>query len=149
MVDDPLGQLERERLSLASIKKRALAFIIDEFLLSALFMIVLWDQLSGSASLEEIIVLTNAYALEYMAIKIVYQTLFVYQYGASIGKIMMKIRIIELRTFDSPVMLSAFNRGVFRIVSEMLFYIGFVWATLNPARQTWHDRTAGTVVVDA
>ncbi|OQX58472.1 MAG: hypothetical protein B5M52_05410 [Helicobacteraceae bacterium 4484_230] len=113
MVDDPLGQLERERLSLASIKKRALAFIIDEFLLSALFMIVLWDQLSGSASLEEIIVLTNAYALEYMAIKIVYQTLFVYQYGASIGKIMMKIRIIELR------------------------------------RQTWHDRTAGTVVVDA
>jgi len=112
-------------------------------------MIMLWDQLPESPSLEEIIVLTNAYVMEYMAMKIVYQTLFVYQYGASIGKIMMKIRIVELRTFDSPVILSAFNRGVFRIVSEMLFYIGFVWATLNPARQTWHDRTAGTVVVDA
>jgi uncharacterized RDD family membrane protein YckC len=149
MINDPLEQLERERLQLASIKKRALAFIIDEILLSAVFMIMLWDQLPESPSLEEIIVLTNAYVMEYMAMKIVYQTLFVYQYGASIGKIMMKIRIVELRTFDSPVILSAFNRGVFRIVSEMLFYIGFVWATLNPARQTWHDRTAGTVVVDA
>lgn len=142
-------ELEREQLQLAPVRKRALAAAIDELFMSLLFMVILWDYFADSKSLEETIGLTNAFVLEYMAIKILYQTFFIYQYGATLGKIVMKIQVIELRSFDSPTLLSAFNRAVFRIVSEIIFYLGFLWGMLDPLRQTWHDKTARTVVVDA
>ena len=149
MNDEILGQLDRAQLQLSTVKKRGAAFVIDELLLSALLMIMLWDAFTALTTWEEMITLTNAYVMEYMVIKIVYQALFVYQYGATIGKIVMKIRVIETRTLGTPIFLSAFNRGVFRIISEMFFYMGFIWAMYSPSRQTWHDKTARTVVVDA
>lgn len=141
--------LEREELSLAPIGKRAVAALIDELLLSLLLMIILWDQFGASESLEETINLTNAFVLEFMAIKIIYQTFFVYQYGATLGKIVMKIQVLEVAELSTPSLTSAFNRAVFRIVSEIVFYLGFLWGMMDPLRQTWHDKTARTVVVDA
>ena len=142
-------ELEREELRLAPVKKRALASVIDELFMSILFMIVLWDNFSESKSLEETIGMTNAFVLEFMAMKIIYQTFFLYQYGATLGKIVMKIQVVELATLSRPTLVCAFNRSVFRIVSEMIFYLGFLWGMLDPLRQTWHDKTARTVVVDA
>jgi len=141
--------LQRERLELASLRQRAAAFGIDELLLSVIMMIILWDSMSSAKTFEEMIAFTNSFLLEYMAIKIIYQTFFTMQYGASIGKIVMKIRVIELSTLSNPNFLCAFNRGVFRVVSEILFYFGFVWAMLDPYRRSWHDRTAQTLVINA
>jgi uncharacterized RDD family membrane protein YckC len=141
--------LEREELTLAPVGKRAVAAVIDEFLLSLLLMIILWDRFGAAESLEETINLTNAFVLEFMVIKIIYQTFFIYQYGATLGKILMKIQVLEITTFSSPSLVSAFNRSIFRIVSEIVFYLGFLWGMMDPLRQTWHDKTARTVVVDA
>jgi len=140
--------LYREHIELASISKRATAFFIDELLLSFLLMIVLWDTFTQAVTIEEIIEVTNSFVLEYMAMKIIYQTFFVMQYGATIGKIMMKIQIIEIRTLAYPSLMSSFNRATFRIISEMLFYLGFLWGSFDPLRRTWHDRTAQTLVVN-
>lgn len=149
-MDDKLESLlMRERLELSSIRKRAAAFGIDEVLLSVLLIIVLWDSMQSAQTMEDILTLTNSFLLEYMVIKIIYQTFFTMQYGASIGKIVMKIRVIEISTLSHPRFLSAFNRGVFRIVSEALFYLGFAWAILDPYRRSWHDLSARTLVVDA
>lgn len=141
--------LERERIELASLRQRAAAFGIDELLLSVLMIVILWDSMAKAQTLEAMIAVTNSFLLEYMAIKIIYQTFFTMQYGATIGKIVMKIRVIELSTLSNPGLLSAFNRGVFRVVSELLFYLGFVWAMLDPYRRSWHDRTARTLVINA
>lgn len=141
--------LERERLELASVRRRAAAFGIDELLLSVLMIVILWDAMAKAETLEAMIAVTNSFLLEYMAIKIVYQTFFTMQYGATIGKIVMKIRVVELSTLSNPSFLSAFNRSVFRVVSEIFFYLGFVWAMLDPYRRGWHDRTARTLVIDA
>lgn len=126
-----------------------MAFFIDEMLLSFMLLIALWDNFSEGMSLEETIVLTNTFVLEYMFIKIIYQAFFVMHYGASIGKLVMKIRVIELNTLTNPNVLSALNRAIFRVISEMVFYLGFLWGMLNPSRQGWHDLTAKTLVVDA
>jgi uncharacterized RDD family membrane protein YckC len=149
MENEVLHQLERANLGLATIKQRALAFVIDEFLLSFLLIIILWDSFQNVTTVDEMIMLSNAFVLEYMAMKIAYQTFFVALYSASIGKIIMKIRVIELRTMGQPTWICAFNRAVFRIISEMIFYLGFIWGMFDPARQTWHDKTARTVVVYA
>ncbi|MDQ1299174.1 MAG: hypothetical protein QG558_1713 [Campylobacterota bacterium] len=141
--------LDRENLKIASLKARLVAFGIDEILISLLLFIVLWDSISAAKTAEAIIELTNHFLLEFMAIKIVYQTFFTMQYGATLGKIAMKIRVIEVKTLANPSFLSAFNRAVFRVVSEALLYLGFVWAFLDPYRRSWHDLTAKTAVVNA
>lgn len=141
--------LHREGLTLADNKKRGLAFFIDEMLLSFLLIFALWDSFSNAANMEQVIQLTNTFVLEYMALKIIYQSFFTMQYGASLGKIVMKIRVIEIRTLQNPSVISSLNRAIFRVVSEMLFYLGFLWGLLDPARQTWHDKTAQTLVINA
>lgn len=140
--------LEREHIELASIQKRATAFLIDELLLSLILFIVLYDGFSQAQTIEEMIVLTNSFVLEYMAMKILYQTFFVMQYGATIGKIAMKIAVIEIRTLTTPSFICAFNRAIFRVISESLLYLGFLWALMDGSRQGWHDKTARTLVVN-
>lgn len=140
--------LNREGLTLADNKKRAMAFFIDEMLLSFLLIVALWDSFANAQTMEEMINVTNMFVLEYMAMKIIYQAFFTMKYGASIGKIIMKIRVLEIRTLDNPNVLVALNRGIFRVISEMFFYLGFLWGMLDPARQTWHDKTAKTLVVN-
>jgi uncharacterized RDD family membrane protein YckC len=49
----------------------------------------------------------------------------------------------------NPSFLISLNRAIFRIISEMLFYLGFVWGAMDAMRQTWHDKTARTLVVNA
>jgi len=140
--------LHREEMTLAPFKKRAMAFFIDEMLLSFLLIIGLGDSFLEAKTIEEMIILTNTFVLEYMAMKIFYQAFFVMQYGASLGKIAMKIRVIEIKTMQTPNVIVALNRSIVRVVSEMLFYLGFVWGMMDPARQTWHDKNAKTLVIN-
>ncbi|MDQ7043567.1 MAG: RDD family protein, partial [Sulfurimonas sp.] len=98
---------------------------------------------------EEIIILTNSFVLEFMMMKIIYQSFFVMQYGATLGKLALKIRVIDTKTLDNPNVLVALNRAIIRVISEMLLYLGFLWGILNPMRQTWHDLSAKTLVVNA
>lgn len=141
--------LNREHLHLASIAKRATAFFIDEMLLSFLLIIAMYDSFANAKSMEEIIVLTNTYVMQYIVMKIVYHTFFVMQYGATLGKLAVKIKVIDIQTLDNPNFAVSLNRAVFRIISEMIFYLGFLWGIFDPQRQTWHDKTAKTLVIDA
>lgn len=136
-------------MTLAPVKKRGMAFFIDEILLSFLLIIAIGDSFFEAQNVEEMIILTNTFVLEYMAMKVVYQAFFVMQYGATIGKIVMKIRVIDISTMQKPNVIVSLNRAVVRVVSEMMFYLGFVWGVMDPARQTWHDKSAKTLVVNA
>lgn len=140
--------LHREGMSLAPIKKRSMAFFIDEMLLSLLLILALGNSFFEAKTVEEMIILTNTFVLEYMAMKFFYQAFFVMQYGATLGKLLMKIRVVEVKTLQTPNVVVALNRSVVRVVSEMLFYLGFLWGILDPARQTWHDKSAKTLVVN-
>lgn len=137
-----------QNFTVATLGKRTIAFIIDELLLSMIVSIILWDSVIAAKTLEEVINVTNQFLIPYMGIKIGYQTLFTAQYGASLGKIVMKIRVIDMDNLSNPKFLSALNRSVFRIVSEMFFYVGFIIAFFDSTNRTLHDRTAKTLVIN-
>jgi len=147
--EDIENLLHRENLQLASISKRSLAFFIDEMLLSFILIVALWDSFANAQTAEALIEVTNSFVIEYIMIKILYQTFFLMQYGATLGKILMKIRVVTLSTAQRPLFATALNRAIFRVISEILFYLGFLWAMLDPTRQGWHDKTAKTLVVNA
>ena len=148
MNDEVLKRLESAHLELAPLPKRAVAFFIDEMLLAVLFMMIIYDRIAGLEDPDAMVAVINSFTFEYLLLKVVYQTLFVYQYGATIGKIAMKIFIVDAETLDKPGFSSALNRAVFRVISEMVFYLGFAWAFYNKKRQGWHDMTARTLVVN-
>lgn len=141
--------LKAAGLQLAPLGRRAVAYAIDDLLISLIFVVMLWDSFAALQSPEASAALLNQLWMPMVMTKILYHTLFVWLYGASLGKMAMKIRVVEAAGFGMPRLVVAFNRAVFRIISEMLFYLGFVWAFFDPARQAWHDKTAMTLVVDA
>jgi uncharacterized RDD family membrane protein YckC len=147
--EELIEKFENENLKLASLQKRGLAYMIDEILISVLFSLIYLDQMPSDVSTEELIGIVNSLLGYLVLIKVLYQTFFVWMYGATIGKIAMKIRVIATSDLENPNIAVALSRAAFRIISESLFYLGFIWAYLNPKRETWHDRVANTLVIDA
>ena len=120
-------RLYNEDLKTADNKKRILAYAIDDILISLIFVIIFWNSISQAAGYEQTVAIINQAFFEIITVKIIYHTFFVMQYGATIGKIIMKIRVIEIDTMDIPGFMPALTRAIFRIVSEVIFYFGFIF----------------------
>ncbi len=149
MSDKVLENLKREDLHLASIEKRMIAFMIDDMLISMIFLIIFYQKIILLINdYEQMVIFINSIFVYIVSVKIAYQTIFVYLYGQTVGKMAMKIRIVNKFTFDNPTFLESLNRAVARVVSEIFFYLGFIWANYNPLRESWHDKFAKTIVID-
>lgn len=147
--DELIEKFESENITLAPLQKRGLAYIIDEILISVLFMFIYLDQIPHNVSTEEMIDAINSMFGYVVVLKVAYQTFFIWMYGATLGRIAMKIRVISTDDLENPSLILALSRSAFRIISESIFYLGFIWAYLNPKRETWHDKVANTLVVNA
>ncbi len=144
-----IEKFEREDLSLASFPKRVFAYLIDEILVSVLFMMIYINSIEASQSVEDTINMINGLVVYIMILKVIYQSFFVVMYGATLGKIFMKIKVVSINDLENPSLLFAISRASVRILSESAFYLGFVWALMNPKRETWHDKAGQTLVVNA
>ena len=77
-----------------------------------------------------------------------YVGMLVYADGATIGKKIMKIKVV--RNDGSPLTLkSAFLRYVFYIVASLPLSLGLLWVIWDKEKRGWHDHLAGTKVVPA
>ena len=148
-------------LAIASMQKRITAFVIDDIVVSLFFMIIFYDQITALLSenmqteqLSQISMeMMNTFIAEnlliVLGIKLVYHTVLIWQNGMTIGKYVAKIKVISLNTEFRPSFQQAFLRASVRLLSESLFYIGFILAFFFPMRQTLHDKLSNCVVVYA
>jgi uncharacterized RDD family membrane protein YckC len=69
--------------------------------------------------------------------------------GQTVGKKALGIRVIDFRA-GGPI---GYGRGLLRnlakILSSIVFALGYLWMLWDPEKQTWHDKLATTVVVPA
>ena len=79
---------------------------------------------------------------------LIYQSFFIWYYGATIGKLVSKIRVIDFETYGRISLVSSCIRSAGRIISESVFYLGFFLAYYGDSRQTLHDKFGKTLVVD-
>jgi len=138
-------------LQLASIRSRATAFVIDDLLVTAIVLIIFWNNImavSNDINAMMIFIQTDL-VMPLIFLKFVYQSIFVWYYGATVGKIVAKIRVIDSNTWGKVSLPSAILRSVGRIFSEMFFYVGFLIGFFNDGRKTFHDLTGKTLVVNA
>ena len=144
-------QNNSDNLQLASMRSRALGYVIDDFLVTIIIMMIFWeDIISVSQDMDALMYLLKAeLAFPLIMLKVIYQTFFVWYYGATIGKIVVKIRVIDANKWGRVSIISSFLRAVGRIFSEMFFYVGFLIGFFNDGRKTFHDITGKTLVVNA
>lgn len=147
--EEIIEKFERENITLASVRSRFFAYCIDEILVSFLFIMIYLDYIPDNASVEDTIAMINSMFIYVVTLKVVYQTFFVMLYGGTLGKIFLKIKVISIQDLENPSFLYALNRAIMRVVSESIFYIGFLWGLMNPKRETWHDKVGKTLVVNA
>lgn len=138
-------------LQLASMRSRAFAYVIDDLLVTLIIMMIFWESiLAVSQDMDAMMYLMKTeLALPLIMLKVIYHTFFVWYYGATIGKIVVKIRVIDVNNWGRVSMLSSFLRAVGRIFSEMFFYFGFLVGFFNDGRKTFHDIVGKTLVVNA
>ena len=117
-------QNNSDNLQLASMRSRALGYVIDDFLVTIIIMMIFWeDIISVSQDMDALMYLLKAeLAFPLIMLKVIYQTFFVWYYGATIGKIVVKIRVIDANKWGRVSIISSFLRAVGRIFSEMFFF---------------------------
>jgi len=141
--------MQELKLAISSSKKRTGAFIIDDIIIGVFIFIIFYEQLMTLTTPEAVAQFSRDSFLSIVLLKVIYQTFLVWQNGGkTIGKHIMKIKVVELETGSNPSLQVSFLRAIFRIVSESIFYVGFFVAFMNPLFQTLHGRLSKTVVVD-
>jgi len=68
-------------------------------------------------------------------------------YGATPGKLAVGVRIVDAATGKPPPTVRLVIRLLCYVVSAVPFYLGFLWAAFDRRKQGWHDKIAGTVVI--
>ncbi len=143
-------QNNTNNLQLASMRSRAFAYVIDDLLVTLIIMIIFWEKIYAlSDDADALMYLMKAeLVMPLIFLKVIYHTFFVWYYGATIGKIVAKIRVIDANHWGRVSVFSSFLRAVGRIFSEMFFYVGFLIGFFNDGRKTFHDITGKTLVVN-
>ena len=143
-------QNNSNNLQLASMRSRALAYMIDDLLMTVIIMVIFWENiLAVSHNMEAMMSLIKVdLVMPLVVLKVTYHTFFVWYYGATVGKIVAKIRVIDADSWNRVSVFSSFLRAVGRIFSEMFFYAGFLIGFFNDGRKTFHDITGKTLVVN-
>lgn len=137
---------------LAKLSDRFNAFLLDAVILSGVFaaadacILMRWssfDTTELSLTMASLLAITGTNALIFF----LYAWLFEASCGATLGKVMVGIRVV--RTGRRNALAAAAIRNLLRFVDGLGFYvIGIVVAGCSPWRQRLGDLSAGTTVVD-
>ncbi|OPX27337.1 MAG: RDD family protein [Campylobacteraceae bacterium 4484_166] len=139
--------IDISKLSLSTTRKRAMAFVIDDILINIVLIVMFWDMIKGG-TYETVVLVLKEEVYKIIFLKFLYQSIFIWYYGATVGKKIMKIRVITFDTYKNVSLLQSSLRSIGRVLSELYFYLGFLLAFFTASRQTFHDKIGKTLVVD-
>jgi len=135
--------------NIASTQKRMGAFVIDDIVISFLIFAIFYNQIMTLTTPEAIMLFMEQVFISITLLKIAYHTFLVWNNGMTVGKYIMKIRVVSEEDGTNLNFVRSLLRAVVRIFSEVIFYIGFILAFFSPKVQTLHDKIVGAIVIDA
>jgi len=143
-----IERLQQEGLKPASIFKRAIAMTIDDFLVSFVIVIAFWPALQNLKTPEEAVIVMDKLFVYILIAYTIYHWIFVALYGKTLGKMAVKIKVVDIETLDKPGHFMAFVRSAVRNFDEMFFYLGMAYAIVDPLNRAIHDIAGKAVVVE-
>ena len=125
------------------------AFAIDMLLLLVIvFPLVLW--IYGVDYLLDVnrpMFVGPAYVLIMYVFPVVATLIFWKYRQATPGKMLLKMKIVDARTFGPLSTGQLFGRYFAYLVSSIPPFVGFLWIGWDARKQGWHDKLAGTVLI--
>ena len=148
----PLTDFSTESDRLASIGQRAVAQLLDGLIIGIPLFILTYSFGGDITDTEDSNLLWLT--LLWLGVSLFYNTALVATTGATLGKRIMKLRVVN-RTDGSPVnwtyaavrALVPTLAGVVPVIGFALNIAVYVRAFFHPFRQGLHDAAAGTIVV--
>jgi uncharacterized RDD family membrane protein YckC len=148
----PLTDFSMESDRLASVGQRAVAQLLDGLIIGIPLFILTYSFGGDITDTEDSNLLWLT--LLWLAVSLFYNTAMIAIYGATLGKRIMKLRVVN-RTDGSPVnwtyaavrALVPTLAGVVPVIGFALNIAVYVRAFFHPFRQGLHDAAAGTIVV--
>lgn len=134
----------------ASFGSRFAAVLIDQLLLLVLFTVlflsaalIAGETKSENASMFVLTVLGFATVLEWA-----YEIYFVAVKNRTIGKQILGIKVCDTQGHTPPGWKKAIIRRFSKIISALPLLAGYLWMLVDENKQGWHDKLAGTFVVE-
>lgn len=134
---------------------RLLAYIVDDLVAGALIIAAIYlaraavrlgEAMAGGPEGQADPLLIVAWVSLPVIVSALYQTLFVGWRGQTPGKILFRLKIIRTNGVEVGYGL-AFVRWLGRILSFLLFGMGFLMIALTKEKQGLHDQIAKTYVI--
>lgn len=145
--------LDRENLSIAPMQKRAFAWLLDSILISIVFMLIYSDDFAkisaNATNYDALILFIQLKTWQISLLKIIYDSVFIYLYGASLGKMAFKIRTISIDLVDNPTLFNSIIRAVSKFLGESIFFITYFFAFADKFNLALHDRIAKSIVISS
>jgi len=83
-------------------------------------------------------------------VSILYYVLMTANYGATLGKMALKIKVVSEETGENLTYGGAILREfVGKFVSSLVLGLGYFWMLWDDKKQTWHDKIGKSLVVKA
>ena len=151
---------EETEFRLAGITRRFLAIIIDGIIVAiATFAIMavsdsfapLYDAMYSADDLA-VSAAFNQFQTDTIIINLVVSAVYnvvlmTLLNGQTLGKLAFSMRVVK-KNGRRVSILDALLRNVFGYTVSQIFLLGYLWAIFDKEQQAWHDKMAGTVVVD-
>ena len=68
--------------------------------------------------------------------------------SATPGKMIVNAVIVDADTLNPPSSWQLVVRYLAYYLSTLVLFLGFIWITLDRRKQGWHDKLAGTLVIE-
>jgi uncharacterized RDD family membrane protein YckC len=82
-----------------------------------------------------------------IVIPVVYSVVLIKRYQATWGKKFFRIKVQIIDGSQMTWMKAFLREGVGKLISSIVLCLGYIWAIFDKRKQTWHDKIAGTVVI--
>jgi len=143
-----MKQKEYKGRKIASLNKRAISMMIDDFLVSFIVFIAFFDSFKNAKTFQEMELIASEYFLYIFIAYTLYHWIFVALYGKTVGKFLMKISVVDMETLQKPNHLRSFIRSLVRNFDEMFFYAGMLVALFDSYNRALHDIIGKCVVIE-
>jgi uncharacterized RDD family membrane protein YckC len=152
LADKPFDQAFHQTVRVVGFNRRFLAAVIDGLLIGvmtfvltvAIGMLAIFTTSfdpNNASPFDRLIILGG------LIVSIVYYVSAWAKSGQTLGKSVTGMKIVG-RDGAPPSWGQALLRYVGYIISGLVFSLGFIWVAFDSKRQGWHDKIAGTYVVN-
>ena len=149
-MDNPIAKpVTMNNENYVGFKDRLVASIIDSVILMMITAPLLYlfyggDYFASEDTLQGVADLVISYIFPLIA-----TILFWVYKSATPGKMMLSMKIIDEKTGNKPSAVQSLIRYLAYYLSIIPLGLGFLWIIWDDKSQGWHDKIAGTLVVEA